>query len=109
MKRVVLTAIAAAALAGAATLGSPRAEAMTLPGITGAPAQTVSLNCFATLTRSRRRISLPTSFAKSSNADIARCLQVHFDPGMMSSRLLGAFIGVHRRSPCEVVMSPFIR
>lgn len=48
MKRVVLTAIAAAAIAGAASLASPRAEAMTLPGITGAPStqtENVALVC----------------------------------------------------------------
>jgi len=48
MKRVVLTAIAAAAIAGAASLASPRAEAMTLPGVTGAPstqAESIALVC----------------------------------------------------------------
>jgi hypothetical protein len=43
MKRVVLTAIAAVTLAGAATLASPRAEAMTLPGVTDVPSQAESV------------------------------------------------------------------
>lgn len=48
MHRLALAVIAAVAIAGAATLGTPRAEAMTLPGITHAPAsqaQDVALVC----------------------------------------------------------------
>jgi len=43
MRRLILAAIAAISLAGAMTVTGNRANAMTLPGVTGVPAQTESV------------------------------------------------------------------
>jgi hypothetical protein len=47
MRRLILAAVAAVALVGAMTVTENRANAMTLPGVAGAPAQTeaVALVC----------------------------------------------------------------
>jgi hypothetical protein len=48
MRRLVLAAVAAAALAGTMTLTGSRSEAMTLPGVIGSPAteaESVALVC----------------------------------------------------------------
>jgi len=43
MRRLILAAVAAVSLAGAMMATDNRANAMTLPGVTGAPAQTESV------------------------------------------------------------------